>query len=150
MTEEIVEIFTNIVDNLTEKATYKDVSKKLSKKAYRGATATAYSWIFDKILATRFSDNIKEIENPKNFRFFSPAETQSLGSDNINYLLKLYNLGFITKKELELLLEQLKFFPEGEISKKHISWLVLTTFFEINNVTLPGSRLLLYSSDTIN
>jgi Uncharacterized protein conserved in bacteria len=150
MNSEIVEIFTDLVDTLNEKTTFKELSRKLKKKSYRGAAATAYSWIFDKILATRFSENIMNIEDEKNFRFFSPAETSSLGNDNINYLLKLFNLGFITKKELEQVLEQLKFFPDGEISKEHISWLVLTSFFEINNVTLPGSRLLLYSSDTIN
>jgi uncharacterized protein Smg (DUF494 family) len=150
MNSNIVELFTDIVDTLNEKSSYKDLNKKLNNKLFRGAAATAYSWIFDKILATRFSDNAFKLGSEKNFRYFSPNEMNSLGSENINYLLKLYNLGFITKKELELVLEQIKLFPDGEIAKEHISWLVLSSFFEINNVTLPGSRLLLFSSDTIN
>jgi uncharacterized protein Smg (DUF494 family) len=150
MNSDIVEIFTNIVDTLNEKSTFKDLSRRLKKKSNRGVTATAYSWIYDKILSTKFSENILKFEEDKNFRFFSPAEISSLGNENINYLLKLFNLGFITKKELEIVMEQLKIFPDGEISKEHISWIILSSFFEINNVTLPGSRLLLYSSDTIN
>jgi uncharacterized protein Smg (DUF494 family) len=150
MSNEIVEIFTDIIDTLNETATYKDLSKKLKKKSNRGVAATAYSWIYDKILATKFSENVLKAGDEKNFRFFSPAEINALGSENINYLLKLFNLGFITKKELEQVMEQLKVFPDGEISKEQISWIVLSSFFEINNVTLPGSRLLLYSSDTIN
>lgn len=150
MSSDVVEIFTDIIDTLDEKSDFKELRKKIKKKSNRGMAATAYSWIFDKIIATRFSDETLKTMSEKNFRFFSPAEISSLGNENVNYILKLYNLGFITKKELEQVIEQLKFFPEGEVIKQHISWLVLTSFFEMNNVTLPGSRLLLYSSDTIN
>jgi uncharacterized protein Smg (DUF494 family) len=150
MRNDIVEIFTDIIDTMDEKADYKYLRKKLNKKSNRGVAATAYSWIFDKILATRFSGEIADIEKEKNFRSFSPAELNYIGSENANFLLKLFHLGFITKKELEIVIDQLKVFPEGELLKEHISWLVLSSFFELNNVTLPGSRLLLYSSDTIN
>ncbi len=150
MRNNIVEIFTDIIDTLDEKSDYKYLRKKLNKKANRGAAATAYSWIFDKIIATRFSDEYRAANNQKNFRFFSPAEMNSIGNENVNFLLKLYNMGFVTKDELEQVIDQLKIIPDGEVLKEHISWIVLSSFFELNNVTLPGSRLLLYSSDTIN
>lgn len=150
MRNNIVEIFTDIIETLDDRSDYKSLRKKLNKKANRGAAATAYSWIFDKIIATRFSDEYRKVNNEKNFRSFSPSEINSFGNENVNFLLKLYNMGFITKGELEQVIEQLNIVPDGELLKEHISWIVLSSFFELNNVTLPGSRLLLYSSDTIN
>ena len=150
MRNDIVEIFTDIIDTLNEKSDFKYLQKRLNKKVNRGAAATAYSWIFDKILASTITDEALDTKKRKNFRSFSPAEIHSLGNENINFLMKLYHLGFIDKKELEVVLDQLKVIPEGEVLKEHISWIVLSSFFELNNATLPGSRLLLYSSDTIN
>ena len=66
------------------------------------------------------------------------------------YKPRIGTIGLIDNDQLELILEQLLMFPRDTISKNDINWIILISLVDFNNEILPGSRILLYSSDTIN
>ena len=41
-------------------------------------------------------------------------------------------------------------FPENTITRNDINWIILISIVDFSVDILPGSRVLLYSSDTIN
>jgi uncharacterized protein Smg (DUF494 family) len=51
---------------------------------------------------------------------------------------------------LEMTLEQIMMYPKETITKDDINWIILISLIDFNSDILPGSRVLLYSSDTIN
>ncbi|HEY6906131.1 MAG TPA: hypothetical protein VI230_01600, partial [Ignavibacteriaceae bacterium] len=69
---------------------------------------------------------------------------------DFNYLLHLNNIGLLTNPDLEIIIEELKLFPRELINTESINVIIISLFLEVNTLTLPGSRLVLYSSDTIN
>ncbi len=86
----------------------------------------------------------------KGKRILSNEENSLMGIDNFNYLLHLNNIGLLTNLDLEIIIEELKLFPRELINTESINVIIISLFLEVNTLTLPGSRLLLYSSDTIN
>ncbi len=152
MATEIVKLLTDIFENLDksisiDKAIY-DLSMK--KRYNKNILATAFSWIYEKSIRDMgvITENAELIT--KGRRIFSDDEKILIGIDNFNYLLHLHNIGLLTNSDLEIIIEELKLFPRELINTDSINVIIISLFLEVNTLTLPGSRLLLYSSDTIN
>jgi uncharacterized protein Smg (DUF494 family) len=77
-------------------------------------------------------------------------EKDILGSENYNYIIHLINVGLLKVKDLDTILEQISLYPSERISKEEINWLILFSLVDFDESILPGSRFLLYTSDTIN
>lgn len=152
MTSKIVEVLAKILDGLNKNYSLDEVSSLLKKeKIYDTQTVgVAFSLIYDKVLSNKLKEEANRKKDSKNFRMLSPEETEVIGIDNYNYLIHLVNVGLISNSDLEMTLEQIMMYPKETITKEDINWIILISLIDFNSDILPGSRVLLYSSDTIN
>ncbi|MBU0561037.1 MAG: DUF494 family protein [Bacteroidetes bacterium] len=152
MTAKIVEAIAKILDGINKNLTLEEVNSRLNKdKSFDKQTVSAaFSLVYDKVLSGRIETKKAKKEVRKPFRFLTNEEKEILGQENCNYLLHLYTIGLIDSDDFESVLEQIMIFPEETISKEDINWIILVSIVDINSKFLPGSRVLLYSSDNIN
>ena len=152
MTSKIVEVLAKILDGLNKNYTLDEVSSLLKKeKIYDTQTVgVAFSLIYDKVLSNKLKEEAERKKDSKNFRVLSPEEMEVVGTENYNYLIHLVNVGLISNSDLEMTLEQIMMYPKETITKDDINWIILISLIDFNSDILPGSRVLLYSSDTIN
>ncbi len=151
MVAEIVEVLAEIAKGLNNKLTHDELTDLLfQKKNFKKNTiAAAYSWVYEKVgLENIKPDGFRK--NSKNFRILSADEVSQIGLNNYNYLLHFYNHGLLTDGELDIIIEQLKLFGDEIVSEEKLKLLILSQFLEMDDYTNPGSRQILYSSDTIN
>jgi len=152
MSSEIVKILENIAQAINKDYTFEEVEKALRKgnKLGRNTLAAAYSWIYEKKIRELYRLKEMEQDKSKGYRIFSEEEISTIGLNNYDYLLHLRNIGLLDNNELELIIDQINIFPEDERTIDNINLFVLSIFLDLDKTTTPGSRYLLYSSDTIN
>ena len=153
MTEKIVEVLAEILERLKKNSSLEEVNKVLSKnKRFDEQTlSAAFSLVFDKVLTQRIASGKKNNNgNKSNFRLLTAEEQEVIGIENYNYILHLYNVGLLDYIDFEMILEQIMLFPSESITKDDINWTIFISLVDFNADILPGSRLLLYSSDNIN
>ncbi len=151
MTTKVVEAVAKILEGLSKKISLEEMNKSLkeSKEFDQQTLSAAFSLVFDKILSKK-QNVIHKKDNRGNIRIFNDAEKEILGLENYNYLLHLRNVGLLDDEQLEIILEQITMFPVESITKEDINWIILVSLVETETDNLPGSRVLLYSSDSIN
>ncbi|MCX6150210.1 MAG: DUF494 family protein [Ignavibacteriales bacterium] len=149
MTAEFVEVLAKILDGLDKNFSLEEVNKKLSKEKSlnKQTISAAFSWLYDKKL-NKFNGKFKLKRN--NYRFLSNEEINFLGAENHNYISHLINVGLINASDLDSILDQLFLYPGETITKEEINWIILFSLVDFSEDVPPGSRFLLYSSDTIN
>lgn len=150
MTNKIVEALAMILEGINKNSSVDEINSDLAvSKGYDIQTiSAAFSLIYDKLLDNS-QNNLKKFQtNDK--RFLTEDEKEILGLDNVNYLVFLQNLDLFDVYEFETLLDQLLLIPGESITKEDINWSVYISLLDNNRDILPGSRLLLHSSDTIN
>jgi len=152
MVTEIVNLLADIFENM-DKASSLDKAMdevKINQRYNKNILATAFSWIYEKKIRDMGEEAEHEELITKGKRIFSEEEKSLVEVQNFNYLLHLNNIGLLTNLDLEIIIEELKLFPRELINTESINVIIISLFLEVNTLTLPGSRLLLYSSDTIN
>ncbi len=152
MTPKVVEVLAKILDGLNKKYSLEDVSKNLTSenKFDKQTVSAAFSLVYDKIVENRIEKNIdSEVQN-KNIRILSEVELEVIGVEYYNYLIHLQNIGLIDAADFEILLEQILLFPTNKITLEDINWMILVSLVDYDSKILPGSRVTLFSSDTIN
>ncbi len=152
MTSKIVDIIAKILEGLSNNASIEDVNQSLlkSKQFDEHLLSVAFSLIYDKIILKNKKQELEQPKTPKSIRMLTEEENEILGVDNYNYLLHLFNVGLLDSSNIEAILDQVSLFPESKISRREINWIILLSLVEYNSELLPGSRFLLYSSDTVN
>jgi uncharacterized protein Smg (DUF494 family) len=149
MTVDLIDILVKVVEGINNKHSIDKILEDVNRtrKVNKNLIAAIYSWIFEKL--TR--DIADRADNQTNsIRLISAEEVDILGFENHNYILHLYNLGLINNSDIDKILEQALTFQEGELQFEQLNLIILSIFLETNSDLPPGSRLLLYSSDTIN
>lgn len=151
MTAKIVEVIARILDGLNKNISLEEVNDQLTidKEYDKQTVSAAFSLVYDKVLTRKVVKN-KSRSKVQNIRLLTGEEKEMLGIDNHDYLLKLWEIGLVDSADLEIILEQLMLFPNDSITREDINWIILVSLVEFNSKILPGSRILLYSSDTIN
>ncbi|MFA4924048.1 MAG: DUF494 family protein [Ignavibacteriaceae bacterium] len=151
MRNRLAEVLSKLLDGLAKENTLEQVEVKLLKKRKYDKTvvATAYSWIYDKINANQYGHKTRQSIS-KGMRIFSEDEMHVIGMKNYNRLLKLYNIGLLTNSDLDGIMEQIFFFPEFPLSEDEMNFLILNSIIDVDKLSIPGSRKLLYLSDKIN
>ncbi|MBU1098537.1 MAG: hypothetical protein CVV23_15110 [Ignavibacteriae bacterium HGW-Ignavibacteriae-2] len=151
MTAKIVEVLARILDGINKNIPLEEVNKQLlkNKEFDKQILSAAFSLVYDKVLSGKILKDKVE-ERPKKIRLLTDEERDFVGLDNYNYILQLVNIGLIDSLDVEIILEQLMLFPEDTINRDDINWIILISLVDFNSKILPGSRILLYSSDTIN
>ncbi len=150
MNSKIVDILTKILEGIGKGYTIDEMNQYfLKKKKYDKQTLSiAFSLLFDKIT---FEKNKCEYDNnKKSIRFLTEEEKEILGIDNYNYILHLYNVGLISTDTMDEILEQVFLLPENNITKNDINWFVLFSIVDNHMIVPPGSRVLLFTSDSVN
>ncbi|MFA7420615.1 MAG: DUF494 family protein [Melioribacteraceae bacterium] len=152
MTSKIVDVLAKILEGLSNNASIEEVSKRLinSKKYDEKLLSAAFSLVYDKILLRTSVKKLDTQFGQKSTRFLSEDEISFIGVENYNYLLHLMNVGLIDSSNLEAILSQISLFPELRVTRKEINWIILLSLVDFDSELLPGSRFLLYSSDTVN
>ncbi|MFA7227869.1 MAG: DUF494 family protein [Melioribacteraceae bacterium] len=152
MTSKIVEVLAKILEGLGNNSTIEEVNHSLikSKQFDKQILGIAYSLIYDKVLSKKTRSGNPVPEKQIGIRFLSESEKESLGLENYNYLLHLINVGLLEVENLEIILDQLTIFPDSRVTRREINWIILLSLVEFDSEVLPGSRMLLYSSDTVN
>lgn len=151
MTAKIVEVLAEILEGLNKDYTIEEVNKSLKKKNKfdKQTVSAAFSLVYDKVLSDKVSGRKNKNQVPY-FRLLTEEEKEIIGLDNYNYLMYLYNIGLLVAEDFEIIIEQLTMFPKESITKEDINWIILISLVDFDNEIIPGSRVLLYSSDTIN
>ncbi len=149
---EIIKILETITLAINDDYSFNDFEKFFKKetKVDKTILGTAYSWIYEKKLREIYQLKKMYPKPSKSLRIFSDDEVSTIGLQNSNYILHYYNIGMLTNSEFELILDQIKMFPEDARTTENINLLILSIFFDLDNVSVPGSRYMLYSSDIIN
>jgi uncharacterized protein Smg (DUF494 family) len=153
MTEKIVEVLAEILEEFNKSNSLEEVSSVITKrkKFDKQTVSAAFSLVFDKVLTQRISSSKSSKSHAKsNFRLLTDEEREIIGIENYNYLVHLQNVGLLDYLDFEMILEQILMFPAENISRDDINWTIFISLVELNTEILPGSRLLLYSSDNIN
>ncbi|MCF8240264.1 MAG: DUF494 family protein [Melioribacteraceae bacterium] len=152
MTAKIVEVLAEILEALNKNYTLDEVNKYIStKKDFDKQTVSAaFSLVYDKVLSSKLSKKRRDLEKKRTFRILTDDEKEIIGLENYNYLIRLNNIGLLDSIDFEMALEQLLMFPDDTITKDDINWIILISLVDLSAEILPGSRVLLYSSDTIN
>ncbi len=151
MNGKIVEALTKILEVLDENYSFDKVTSELTMNNDfdEQTVSAAYSIVLEKLLS-----NKKNIENTfefkKKFRILTNDEINEIGIENYKYIQHLVNIGLLNPVEVELLTAHIQSLPDEKISKDYINWIILFSLVELDSAVLPGSRVLLHSSDTIN
>ena len=151
MTAKIVEVLARILDGINKNIPLEELNKQLlkNKEFDKQTLSAAFSLVYDKVLSGKILKD-KIDEGSKKIRLLTDEEREFLGIENYNYIIHLMNIGLIDSIDVEIILEQLMLFPEDTINRDDINWIILISLVDFNSKILPGSRILLYSSDTIN
>ncbi|AFN75775.1 hypothetical protein MROS_2545 [Melioribacter roseus P3M-2] len=156
MKPKVIEIISKILDGLGKGKSLEELNKYFSqKKKYDKQTLSiAFSLIYDKIILQNSFQMLEEKagihKSRKSFRFLTEEEKDVLGVENYNYLMHLINVGLINPTTLEDILEQISMFPENKVSRNELNWIVLLSLVDFESDVPPGSRILLYTSDSVN
>ncbi|MFA6597641.1 MAG: DUF494 family protein [Ignavibacteriaceae bacterium] len=151
MRNRLAEVLSKLLDGLAKENSLEQVELKLLKKKKYDKTvvATAYSWIFDKINANEHGYKTRQ-SSSRGMRIFSEDEMHIIGMKNYNRLLKLFNIGLLINSDLDGIMEQIFFFPEFPLTEDEMNFLILNSIIDVDKLSIPGSRKLLYLSDKIN
>jgi hypothetical protein len=145
MISDIVDVLAELVQRMN-KTTVKDNTEVLLQNQYdKTIVAAAYSWIYEKNI--RIS---RDEEFPQKIRMLSEEEADFIQLKNYNHLLHFYNIGLISGYELNSIIEKILLLPEDHITTDNINLFILALYLDTDDIALPGSRILLNSSDTIN
>lgn len=152
MISKIVDALVKVREKINEKniKDEKIENLKLAKHYNKNIIAAAYSWIYEKNQREKEFENTIPKEQRKGIRIYSKEEINKIGIKNYDYLLHFYNIGLLTHLEFDYILDELKILPIENIDIYQINVLLLSLYLDLEKLTLPGSRLMLHSSDTIN
>ena len=151
MTVKVVEALAKILEGLNNDSSLEEVSKELRNQEEfdQSTISAAFSLIFDKVLSKK-NDTKNKTRNSKKFRMLTDEEKEYIGIDNLNYITHLINIGLMDAVDFETIIEQIMMFPEDTINREDINWIIMIALIEFDLEIPSGSRVLLYSSDTIN
>ena len=152
MTSKIVDVLAKILEGLSNDLQIEEVNRTLmnNNQFDRQILGIAFSLIYDKVLTKKNKSEITLEHNVKSSRILSETERDILGISNYNYILHLINVGLLDTNNLEAILDQITLFPDSKITRREINWIILLSLVEYESEILPGSRVLLYSSDIVN
>lgn len=153
--DSIGDILSSILNGISENQSMDEIEKRLKKSNNYNLTvvAAAYSWIFDKILANllnKTSEDGKAKKKRISKRFYSKEETDNIGIDNLNHMIKLKELGLLTHHDINRIVEGLSASPIEHLSKKELNLIILGMLFDGHQIVPPGSRTSLFLSDQVN
>lgn len=150
MTTKVVEVLAKILDGLNKNFSLEDVNNTLNeeKQFDKQTVSAAFSLVYDKVAINKIAKDT--INSSESIRILNEYELEIIGLEHYNYLIHIQNIGLINSSELELLIEKILIYPLPNISLDDINWLILVSLVEYDATILPGSRVTLFSSDTIN
>jgi len=152
MVTEIVEVLAKITELKNKNISEEEIAETIQRESTykKNVIAAAYSWLHEKHNQNYNLRLRRDDSESRSLRILSHEEGQQIGLKNYNYLLHFYNIGLLTNNDFEEIIEELKLFPEDAIGTENINLLILSMFLDLDRLTLPGSRHLLYSTDKIN
>jgi len=152
MKPKIVEVLAKILESFSNSDSLEEINKSLlnNKEFDEHTLSVAFSLVYDKVLLKRMHQPITEEKELSGIRFLTEEEKEILGIENYNYIVHLRNVGLLETNQLESILEQVAYFPESKMSRKDLNWLVLLSLVDYDSDVPLGSRVLLYSSDSVN
>jgi uncharacterized protein Smg (DUF494 family) len=151
MTIELIDIFIKIVEGINHKHPMDKIIEDVNRtrKVNKNIIAAIYSWIYEK-LNRDIAAKLEENPVSEGIRILSLDEQEFFGAENYNYVLHLYNLGLLNSSDIEKIMDQALNIQDDELQFEQLNLIILSIFLESNADLPPGSRFLLYSSDTIN
>lgn len=151
MTSDLVDVLVKIAEGIHLNYSFNEVLKSIykNKDEYsENMIAAAYSWIYEKSLRNLI--NVSENKSETSFRMLHDNEINLIGRENIKKIITLQNIGLLTNQDINKILNQLEMIPEVFTRESNFDLLILSLFFDSGGKLTPGSRQVLYSSDTIN
>ncbi|MCF8260409.1 MAG: DUF494 family protein [Melioribacteraceae bacterium] len=151
MTGKIVEVIAIILDGLNKKIPMEEVTESINNNHQydKQTVSAAFSLVFDKVLNDRSKRKI-ESDKKSSCRFLTEDEKEVIGVENYNYVLHLQNIGLMDSVDFELFVDQIMMYPNEILTKDDINWIILISLVDLEVDIMPGSRILLFSTDTIN
>jgi uncharacterized protein Smg (DUF494 family) len=152
MVSEIVDVIVRVFEGIKKENTLLVVEKLLPAGViyHKNIIPAAYSWIYDKFVRDNLRNKEFSTSAESGFRILSNEEKSMFGEDIEKYLMQLYSIGLLKSNDIDKIVEQVQLFPDNAKSLDNINLLILSLFFDTEKKSLPGSRYILYSSDTVN
>jgi uncharacterized protein Smg (DUF494 family) len=151
MYERIIEIIVYVVSELKIKNNINDVDiTELQRRGYSNSEiSTAFSWMVDRMeISERMI--LSQPVSTKSFRILHDLERELFTSDAWGEIVQMNTLGLINNDHIELLIERAAMMGIRQIDSSHLKTYIANIVFNANFQSLPGSRLMLSGSDTIN
>lgn len=151
MVFKIIEALTRIFEGMNNRVSLNDIHTELKKENIfdEQTISAAFSYVYDRVISKGFMEKFL-LEKNRNFRILNDEEKDILGIDNYNYLLKLKNIGLLNSSDFGKVIDQLVSIPRIKFTKEDINFIVLLSLVDFQKDLSPGSRMVLFSSDTIN
>ena len=152
MVTEIVEVIVKVFEGIKKENSLQDVEKLLPNRGiyHKNIIPAAYSWIYDKSVRDNLMDKEIRLAVESGFRILSNEEKSLIGEEIEKYLMHLYGIDLLKNNDIDKIVEQVQLFPDNAKNLDNINLLILSLFFDTDKKSLPGSRYILYSSDTVN
>jgi len=152
MVSEIVEVIVKVFEGIKKENSLQDVEELLpvGVNYHKNIVPAAYSWIYDKSVRDNLREKEINVAEDSGFRILSNEEKFLFGVEIEKYLMHLYNIGMLKSNDIDKIVEQVQLFPDNAKNMDNINLLILSLFFDTDKKSLPGSRYILYSSDTVN
>ena len=152
MVTEIIEVIVKVFEGIKKENSLQDVEKlfPIGGIYHKNIIPAAYSWIYDKSVRDNIRDKEISVAAESGFRILSKEEKSLFGEEIEKYLMHLYSIGLLNNNDIDKIVEQVQLFPDNAKNLDNINLLILSLFFDTDKKSLPGSRYILYSSDTVN
>ena len=151
MYERIIEIIVYVVTELKFKKSINDVDiSELQQRGYTNSEiSTAFSWLVDRM---EISEKLISPQSPSSnsFRILHEAERELFTAAAWGEIIQMNTLGLINNDHIELLIERAAMMGIRQIDVSHLKAYIANVIFNANYNSMPGSRLMLSGSDTIN
>lgn len=152
MVSEIVNVIVKVFEGIKNENSLQDVEKLLPNGGiyHKNIIPAAYSWIYEKSVRDNLGNKEIHTSAEIGFRILSNEEKSLFGEEIEKYVMHLYSIGLLKNNDIDKIVEQVQLFPENAKNLDNINLLILSLFFDTEKKSLPGSRSILYSSDTVN
>lgn len=151
MYERIVEIIVFVISELRQNKHINDIDlAELERRGYTSAEiSTAFSWLVDRI---EFSDKFlfDSSMSSQSFRILHEAEKDLFTPEAWGEIIQLATLGLISNENVEALIDRASMMGMRQLDSYQLKTFVANNVFNAQMQTLPGNRLMLHGSDTIN
>ena len=151
MRENIIDIIAYLMTELHSNHVINEKTVvALSDKGYsQTEISTAFSWLADRASMQEFA-NLAADDNTSSFRILHEFEKIFLSSEVYGYILLLWQLGVLTREQVEDVIDRCIATGQQPLSKNEAKEVIANLLFSAEPFSAPHRRVFLHPTDMIH